>query len=243
MDRRHVIAGLGVAGLAGAASAQAGREGFTSGGRPVTVEWFPAAGSGRAPAVLLLHGADGLTRGDGYRLAARYIASSGFSVAFVHYLDRTGDRRVAYGRLRQDYPAWAETVGDAVTWLAARPDVDSRRLGIVGISLGAALALETAASDRRIKAVVDYFGPLPERLAGQSVRLPPTLILHGELDPIVPVANAYKIEAVLRDAGTPYEIQVYPGQGHALVGAAQLDAASRTTAFLGRHLREGSSRT
>lgn len=74
------------------------------------MEWFaPCGGSATTmedagrPAVLLLHGADGLTYADGYRLAARTIAASGYHVAFVHYLDRTGDQRVAYARLRQDF--------------------------------------------------------------------------------------------------------------------------------------------
>src|SRR5215213_8473545 len=37
---------------------------FTSGGTRIAVERFDAAGGGRRPAILLLHGADGFTRGD-----------------------------------------------------------------------------------------------------------------------------------------------------------------------------------
>ena len=103
---------------------------FTSGGQQIAVEWFAASGSltvgqgssSARPAVLLLHGADGLTYADGYRLAARTIASSGYHVAFVHYLDRTGDQRVAYARLRQDFPHWRETIRDAVSWLVSMPE-------------------------------------------------------------------------------------------------------------------------
>jgi dipeptidyl aminopeptidase/acylaminoacyl peptidase len=123
--------------------------------------------------------------------------------------------------------------------LAAQPGVDPDRLAIVGISLGAALALETAEGDRRVKAVVDYFGPLPEGLAAKTPRLPPTLILHGAQDRIVPVSNAYALETLLKQTGTPHEIQVYPGQGHGLTGAAQFDSAARVAAFLGRHLSAG----
>src|ERR1700712_5500137 len=124
---------------------------FTSGGHRIGVEWF-AAPSGSAawwstgtnsPAVLFLHGADGLSYAEGYHLAARAISASGYHVAFRHFLDRTGDRRVAYSRLRQDFPLWATTVQDAVSWLASQPGVDPDRLGIVGVSLGAALAFET----------------------------------------------------------------------------------------------------
>jgi dienelactone hydrolase len=210
--------------------------GFTNGGREIEVEWFPAAMGGRGPAVLLLHGADGLTFADGYRFAARVLAGAGYHVAFVHYLDRTGEQRVSYSTLRQNFPLWAGTIRDAMTWLAKQPSADPDRLGVVGISLGAALALEAGAADPRIKAIVDYFGPLPEGMAARNPRLPPTLILHGSADPIVPVANAHKIEKLLQQSGTPYEIKIYPGQGHAFFGPAQLDSANRAAEFLGRYL-------
>lgn len=215
-------------------------QGFTSGGVAITVEWFAApAGAAKGPAVLLLHGADGLSFEAGYQLAARVLAGAGYHVAFVHYLDRTAERRVAYATLRQSFPLWAATVRDALTWLAGQPGVDPDRLGIVGISLGAALAFEVAAADPRVKAVVDYFGPLPDGMAARKPRLPPTLILHGSADRIVPVAKAHEIESLLKATGTPYEIQIYPGQGHGFFGPAQFESATRVAAFLGRHLGGG----
>jgi carboxymethylenebutenolidase len=243
MDRRELIAGA-LAVLAPSVATAAAPSGtdmqtFTSGGASISVEWFEGAarsGGGKLPGVLLLHGADGLTFADGYRLGAQVLAAAGYHVAFVHYLDRTGERRVSYSTLRQKFPLWVATVGDALTWLSGRPGVDPDRLGIMGVSLGAALALEAASYDARVKAIVDYFGPVPEGLAARKPRLPPTLILHGANDPIVPVSNAHALERLLSDAGVAHEIQVYPGQGHALVGMAQLDAANRTSAFLDRHL-------
>uniref|UniRef100_UPI000FE13DDD dienelactone hydrolase family protein n=1 Tax=Methylobacterium sp. B34 TaxID=95563 RepID=UPI000FE13DDD len=214
---------------------------FISGGRRIEVEWFAASGGFTAgnrsgasrPALLLLHGADGLFFAEGYRLAARTIAASGYHVAFVHYLDRTGDRRVAYSRLRQDFPLWAETVRDAIAWLADQPGTDAQRLGIVGISLGAALALTTATTEPRVRAIVDYFGPLPEELALKRPRLPPTLILHGSADAVVPVSHARALERLLQEQGTAHEIRIYEGQGHGLTGPAQLDAAAHVARFLG----------
>lgn len=213
---------------------------FVSGGAAVHVEWFAAAGAGSEPrpGLLLLHGADGLTFEEGYRTAAHMLAGSGYHVGFVHYLDRTGERRVAYSTLRQRFPLWAETVGDALTWMGEQPGVDPERLGIVGISLGAALGLEVASRDPRVRALVDYFGPVPDGLAARKPRLPPTLILHGAQDPIVPVRHAYDLEGILRTSGAPYDIQVYQGQGHGFFGMAQFDSAARVSTFLGRHLAE-----
>lgn len=244
MDRRQALLGaaVGLSSLSGAMAGTGPNEtmhSFTSGGASIKVEWFEAAGGrgGEArPALLLLHGADGLTFADGYRMGAKVVAASGYHVAFVHYLDRTGERRVSYSTLRQRFPLWAETTADALTWLATRPGVDRERLGIMGISLGAALALHVAADDRRVRAIIDYFGPVPEGLASRKPQLPPTLILHGEEDRIVPVSNARELERLLVASGTPHEVKIYPGQGHGLFGLAQLDAASRTAEFLGRHL-------
>ena len=247
MNRRHLMLGaalplLPFSGAAGQDNGPNFMHEFTSGGRRIRAEWFPAgAGAprdgGAGPALLLLHGADGLAYGgDRYRLAAGIVAGSGYHVGLVHYLDRTGDRRVDYGTLREDYPLWAETVRDGVTWLREQPGVAQERLGLVGVSLGGALALSAAAADGRIKAVVEYSGPVPEDLPPSGAKLPPTLVLHGEADRIVPASHARRLEVMLREAGTPHEVQLYPGQGHVLSGMAQLDAASRVAGFLARHL-------
>lgn len=42
----------------------------------------------------------------------------------------------------------------------------------------------------------------------------PTLILHGEKDPIVPLKQSTDFDAALRKAGVPCELVVVPGAGH-----------------------------
>ena len=42
----------------------------------------------------------------------------------------------------------------------------------------------------------------------------PTLILHGENDPAVPVAQAYAFYRALRERNVPVEFVVYPREGH-----------------------------
>jgi dienelactone hydrolase len=191
--------------------------------------------------VLMLHGADGLHGHGQYREAARHIAGAGYQVHLVHYLDRTGERRAAFGTLFQNFQPWINTVNDALAWVSGHATVDPNRIGIVGISLGAALGLAVASADRRIKALVNYFGPLPHGVIAQDARLPPTLVLHGGMDPIVPVANAYAIEALLRQQAVPHEIKIYPEQAHGFRGEAQKDATQRALAFLQRHLASNSA--
>ena len=218
-------------GIAGRALAQ---EGFSSGGVSITVERFGAADRSRQPAVVLLHGADG--PGALYRAAAQQVASGGYAVFLIHYLDRTGESRASYNTIHQNLPAWSATVRDAITYVARQPGIDPGRIGLFGVSLGGGLALATAAQDGRVRAVVDYFGFLPQSLSG-GARLPPTLVLHGDQDRLVPVSNAYAIQSLLRARGVPHEVMIYPGEGHGFGAAAQADAAQRINAFFARYLR------
>jgi carboxymethylenebutenolidase len=214
-------------------------ETFVSGGVPITAEWFPGtAEAAKGPAVLILHGADGMMRAENYRLGAQALAAAGFHVVLIRYFDRTGGARANWSSFREDAPRWLETVRDAVTYVSAKSDVDRDRIGVVGFSLGASLALAAAGEDARIKAVVDVFGPMPAG-ADKAERIPPVLILHGARDRTVPVEHAHRIEALLKARRVPHEIKIYPDQGHAFHGPAQLDAAGRILAFLQRHLGEG----
>jgi dienelactone hydrolase len=232
MHRRMFVLGSACAMMPGVAAARA-RRGSPS--TPISIERFDAPGSGPRPIVLLLHGSDGLTYPGRYATAARAIAAAGFTVFLPHYFESTGDRRAAYGELGSKFPAWLAANSAALDQIVAEPGVARNRIGAVGISLGGALALALSAQDPRLKAVVNYFGYLPGQLRAAR-RFPPTLILHGDADRIVPVSNAYAIETLLRARGGVVERQIYSGQGHGFGGAASSDAASRTASFLSRYI-------
>jgi dipeptidyl aminopeptidase/acylaminoacyl peptidase len=66
----------------------------------------------------------------------------------------------------------------------------------------------------------------------------PTLILHGEDDPAVPVGQAYAFYRALRERNVPVELVVYPREGHGLNERAhQRDALERHLRWLERYLR------
>ena len=44
----------------------------------------------------------------------------------------------------------------------------------------------------------------------------PTLILHGEADPSVPVNQSYAFYRALRERNVPAELAIYPGEGHGI---------------------------
>jgi len=212
---------------------------FESGGVKIQIETFSPGDEGKHPGLLLVHGADGMTLAPLYRAAARKIAERGYVVALPHYFQRTDTKKGDAATNFKNFPAWLSTLGDATTYLAAMKNVDDKKLGLVGFSLGAFLSLSDAPGDARIKAVVEYFGGLPAARARDLKTMPPVLILHGEKDTTVPVAQAHALEKVLKEKNLEYEIKLYPEQGHGFRGEDSADAMRRTLEFLDKHLMKG----
>jgi 2,6-dihydroxypseudooxynicotine hydrolase len=105
------------------------------------------AGAGRPPVVLLFPGADS-TKEELYNLGD-YIVARGLAVAAF---DGPGQGSVSLqGKLRPDYELAVQAVIDS---LASRPDLDTGRLAVGGISYGGLFAIRTAAIDDRVRAVV-----------------------------------------------------------------------------------------
>ena len=212
-------------------------ESVPSGGMRVSVECFEPEGSENAPAIVALHGSGGMSRGAPIvRALIKPIVSMGYAVYLPHYFDRTGTERSDPQASRLHFVDWTKTIGDVLGFAAGRGGVDPERIGIIGISLGAFLGLSVATYDPRVKAVVDFFGGLPPPFDRDIGKLPPTLVLHGEDDRIVPVSEAKQLAKGLAEHGVPFELQVYPNEGHNFSPLTALDAARRTMAFLGRWL-------
>lgn len=211
---------------------------FTSAGKPIRYKWYHPDRSGRAPAVILLHGSGGV--GGNTAWMAHYgdtLARSGYNVLAVHYMERTGHTCVAdIPTMRTHFRKWLQVVTDSITFIGRRPGVDARRIGVLGLSLGAYLGISTATTDRRVKAVVEYFGGLPGELRTARGRLAPILVLHGTSDRVVPVDEAFSLMGYLDAIKSPYESGIYPSEGHGFSKAAQLDSETRTLRFLHRHL-------
>lgn len=167
---------------------------------------------------------------------ARRLAESGFAVYVLHYLDRTGQVDATRGAMVRHFPLWMKTLWDAVSYVQQRPEADARKTAWLGFSLGAYLALASAAIDARIAAVVECFGGFPKEMKFFMRRLCPVLILHGEADSVIPVAEAYRLKELLEERSLPYEIKIYPGVGHGFTGEIWEDAVARALAFLQGHL-------
>ena len=219
------------------------RSSYESQGKTIVVERFEPKAAGKHPAVLVLHGSGGmLVGGPAFRGFARELARRGYVAHVVHYFDLSGTLLADRPMMTARFPEWLLAVADGLTDLAKRPDVDPARIGVAGFSLGGYLSVSLAMFDPRVTAVVDFFGGLPEPLRNDLRSLPPTLILHGDADKIVPVAEARTLETLCRARNIPHEVRIYAGQGHFFTGDDSRDATRRALTFLDTHLKQTPTR-
>jgi len=214
-------------------------ETLKSRGQDVVVDVIAPRGPGRFPAVVVLHGHGGL--GDGRRSGmhslARRLAGSGYVALVPHYFGSHKPDRKNGQKNARSFAFWERTVSDTVGFASRRADVDPRRIGLLGASLGSWVALSVGARDRRVSAVVEHYGGFPEWEELNPARMPPVLILHGDADRDVPVRQAYNLEQILVGAGVAYEMHVYEGAGHGFRGADYDDAIKRTVDFFDTHVK------
>lgn len=131
----------------------------------VYAEYFVPKGAGKHPAVLVLDIMQGnqlIARGEAMWLAQNGIAS--MVVLLPHY----NQRRAPGSKVKLVSPDIVRTMDGirqavldcrvACAWLAARPEVDADRLGMVGTSLGSFITAITSANEPRIKNVCMVLG-------------------------------------------------------------------------------------
>lgn len=210
---------------------------YLSGGKNIGIVLYSPSKPGKYPAIVILHGSNGPVSDfvGGY---AQQLADQGFVIALIHYFDRTNTVPYpSFSLMEKNFPAWTQTVRDGISYLNQNPRVEKDSIGLLGISLGGFLSTAVSSADPRVKAVVNVSGGIPGAVAKEAKKMAPTLILHGDADRTVPVQQAYELQSVLKRTGTPYEIEIYPGEGHMFHGEAQFDAMTRALGFLDEHLR------
>jgi carboxymethylenebutenolidase len=110
---------------------------FESQGKTISVEKFEPKAEGKHPAILVLHGAGGMEIGGReFREFARGLARRGYVAHVVHYFDQTGTVRADAPAIGKSFATWMITIGDALTAVAKQENVDPKRLGLLGFSLG-----------------------------------------------------------------------------------------------------------
>lgn len=202
--------------------------------------------SAPAPAVLLLHGfssnKERMTQSVGRALLARGVASLAVDLPF--HGERDGaEKELPYRNPLALVTAWRTAVREAraaIEWMAAQPEVDDGRIGVIGYSLGGFLALMTASEERQLRVIaLAAAGDLPDttpytallrraidplravrRLGGR-----PLLLVNGRRDTTTRPAQAERLFAFAEE---PKELVWYEG-GHWPPPSAIEDAAQWTS--------------
>ena len=217
------------------------RSDFRSGDSNVRAELCSPSGAGPSPAVVVLHGCGGFSTFD-HRLVAE-LPRFGIATLDVDFFGPTpppGSRGFCGEpqALEAAFPAWQREVLDAAAHLARLPGVDQRRVGVVGWSLGAALALaaaETQPALRPLRALALFstgaFG-FDNRLSS----LPPTLLLSGGVHDAIPVADTRLLYQELKSAGVAAQLYVYPNGTHQWAGPQGTAGIVHAAVFLKQYL-------
>jgi dienelactone hydrolase len=211
---------------------------FTGAGQSIAGCFYYPRSDGKAPGVLLLPTAMGLTPHE--HAMAHRLARAGFTTLVIAYSKRTTGA-VVNDDLRRNHlgqivaAGWRELQSDAM--------VDATRAAVIGLSLGGYFAIHLAAAVKGFppKAVAVYYGMYA--VAGSELtRLgAPLLLLQGEDDDDDFVTNAKRVQEIAARDEKPWEVVFYPGTGHQFDlfepgGAAARDAWERTAKFLRQHL-------
>lgn len=182
------------------------------------------------PVVILLHGASGPAL-HLYQDQARAFSDKGYATIVLHYFDATRSSEAT----TENYRTWARLVEAMVTRIAQASAPKPRPVFLVGYSLGASVALAAGSQGVAVTAIAEWYGSLPDDFFYTMKGMPPLLVLHGERDTNIPIANAQQL---LRLCGMKHlicESHIYPDQGHGFGGRSLDDADRRTVEFLAKY--------
>ncbi|HEY9776632.1 MAG TPA: dienelactone hydrolase family protein [Planktothrix sp.] len=189
---------------------------FKSGGKGIRTEWFhpPKKSSKPKPVVLIFCGSGGIQEPGGFfRDLAQSIAESGITTVVVHYMDRSGLKWANNPQMSAHFSEWVQTVHDAVSFATTQPDVDSKRISLLGHSLGSQISLTEAASDTRVHSIVDMAGCFVLSTANVK-RMPAVLILNCANDRVVTLRREKGLVTVLKRVNCQYREHIFPGGDH-----------------------------
>ena len=99
----------------------------------------------------------------------------------------------------------------------ARYGLTEDRLALVGFSQGTMISLHVAPRRaRQLAGVVGYSGMLIEPEPDEVRTRPPVLLVHGDADPMVPIAAFHQAVATLERLGFNLTTHISPGLGHSI---------------------------
>lgn len=197
-------------------------------GKPISV---PATlmvppGTGKVPAMIVVHGSGGVSESREYRYAGELVAM-GVAALVIDSFTPRGIKATVQDQSQVSSSEMTDDALAALKILAAHPRIASDRIGIVGFSKGGSVALE-ALVERRAARVLPQ-GPrfalhvpvYPSCASQYLVSRPtnaPVVMLLGGSDTYVGVAPCTDYADKLKAKGVAIEAKVYPGAKHGFDG-------------------------
>ncbi len=208
-------------------------------------------GHGRHGAVIALHEWWGLT--DWVKRQATNLAASGYVViALDLYRGKVTDDPSVARNLKRTLPddRAKRDMSAAFDYLATRPDVDSKRIGSIGWSMGGSFAIQFAAHQPHLAACVVNYGALPVNLVDVNRINARVLVNCGAQDRGIPPSRVRAFMMLMKAAGKAADVKIYTGAGHAFQNPgnasgyrpnAAADAWGRTLAFFTETIEPGNA--
>ena len=128
---------------------------------------------------------------------------------------------VTLSREERAYGAYhaAITLNAFIDSVLAQFGLTEERLVLVGFSQGTMMALQVGLRrERPVAGIIGYSGMVAdaERLEAEIRSRPPVLLVHGDVDPVLPIAHFHDSKAVLERLALPLTTHVSPGLGHSI---------------------------
>jgi carboxymethylenebutenolidase len=115
----------------------------------------------------------------------------------------------------------------AFDYLAAQPNVDAARIGVMGFCYGGGVALRHAIDNPQIAGTINLYGDTVDDPAAFGALLTSgrsVLGIFGEHDQQIPVSEVEAFERALDEANIPHEVTIYQEMLHAFVNPAGIAA-------------------
>nr|AFK38323.1 unknown [Lotus japonicus] len=116
-----------------------------------------------------------------------------------------------------DWEGAVKDIRASINWLKEN---GSKKAGVTGFCMGAALAVASSVLVPEVDAAIAFYGVPPSDLADASQAKAPIQAHFGELDSVKgfsDVTAATALEEKLKESSAPYEVHMYPGNRHSFM--------------------------
>jgi dienelactone hydrolase len=194
--------------------------------KPVTISGtlkMPKEVSGKVPAVIILHGAGGIN--DHYFEIAAMLNEMGIAAFVVDSFEMRGIKS-GVNILKKFFHSYSTRISDAyatLELLSTHPEIDKRKIAVMGYSHGAAVALFVAsekirrsyiADDLRFAASISYYPSCITQFKNIDFTDAPVLMLLAEKDNICPIDWCLDYAQRIKESGADVKAIVYKGAHH-----------------------------